>query len=107
MSTKYSRRAHLFRNRFGATWVETEEQFVHVARYVVVNPVVAGMCARPRQWRWSSYRATAGVELAPEWLAVNELLSHFAVFDPANPRRGYRRFVERPPLPVSDTVASA
>jgi REP element-mobilizing transposase RayT len=99
MSTKYSRRAHLFRNRFGATWIETEEQFVHVARYVVLNPVEAGMCKRPRHWRWSSYRATAGVELAPEWLAVNELLSHFAVFDPDNRRRGYRRFVEKPPLP--------
>jgi putative transposase len=107
MSRKYRRKAHLFRNRFGATWIETEEQFVHVARYVVINPVEAGICTRPRHWRWSSYRATAGDELAPEWLDVNELLSHFAAFDPYNRRRGYRRFVEKPPLAVSDTVARA
>ena len=81
-----------------------EEQFLQAARYVVLNAVEAGICARPEQWRWSSYRATVGLERAPEWLDVAGLLAHFNVFEPGNPLKGYRRFVENSPLAVSDTV---
>ena len=103
-SLKYGRIAHLFRNRFGHKWIENEEQFVQVARYVVLNPVEAGICGHPSQWRWSSYRATIGVERAPEWLDVAGLLAHFEMFNPADSCVGYRRFVENSLLMVSDTV---
>ncbi len=39
-----------------------------LARYVVLNPVRAGMTATAGQWRWSNYRATGGLGPAPAWL---------------------------------------
>jgi hypothetical protein len=33
--------------------------------------------ARPELYRWSSYRATAAVEAAPEWLALDRLAPFF------------------------------
>jgi putative transposase len=61
---------------------------------VVLNPVRAGLCEDPAEWRWSSYRACAGFEEAPPYLALPELL---ALFDP-DPRKAialYRDFVDR------------
>jgi hypothetical protein len=42
-------------------------------RYVVLNPVRAGMCALPHQWPWSSYRATAGLDSTPSFLDIRWL----------------------------------
>jgi REP element-mobilizing transposase RayT len=39
-------------------------------RYIALNPVRAGLCERPADWPWSSYRATAGLEHEPPWLEV-------------------------------------
>jgi len=104
-SRKYGRIAHLFHNRFGHKRIADEEQFVWTTRYIVMNPVEAGICARPSQWRWSSHRAAVGAErLPPDWLDLAGLLAHFEVFNPFDPRAGYRSYVENSPLPVSDTV---
>jgi hypothetical protein len=46
-------------------------------RYVVLNPVRATMVDRPEQYKWSSYRATAGLEKAPEWFDLDAALSLF------------------------------
>ena len=36
-----------------------------------MNPVKAGLCRRPEEWRWSSYRAIAGIDPGPPWLEVD------------------------------------
>ena len=36
------------------------------------------MVERPEDYRWSSYRATAGLEAAPDWLDVQAVLASFA-----------------------------
>jgi len=41
---------------------------------VVLNLVRAKLVRQPRAWRWSSDRATAGVEVAPSWLRVDWVL---------------------------------
>lgn len=106
-SRRYGRIAHLFRNRFGDNWIEDEDEFIYVARYIVLNPVEAGICRHPSQWRWSSYRATIGLDRPPEWLDVAGLLTHFAVFNPTSPVDGFRSYVEESLLAVSDTVTGA
>jgi REP-associated tyrosine transposase len=103
-SVKYGRVAHLFKNRFGHKPVETTEQFLWTGRYIVLNPVAAGICAEARQWRWSSYRACAGYERPPTWLDVDGFFER-AGFDGVDPRAAYRRYVEEGPIPVSDTAA--
>ncbi len=95
--------AHLFRNRFGAVLQESDDQLVWTAQYVVVNPVVAGLCANAAEWPWTSYRATAQLEPAPAFLATGLLLSYFG--DPITKAvQRYVDFVSRgTPSPVSDT----
>ena len=35
-------------------WIRSDEEHARLARYVENNPVKAGMCKRPEDWRWSS-----------------------------------------------------
>lgn len=65
---KYTRVGHLFQGRFAAQVVDTESYGLAVARYIVRNPVRAGLVSTPDQWLWSSYRATAGIVATPAWL---------------------------------------
>src|SRR5438477_545846 len=59
---RYKRTGHLVRNRFYSRQVESEAHLFELCRYVVPNPVRAGLCRSPADWPWSSYRATAGHE---------------------------------------------
>jgi hypothetical protein len=52
-----------------------------LARYVVLKPVRAKIVALPEDFRWSSYRAPAGLEPAPEWLRVSSLRPYFREAD--------------------------
>ena len=47
---------------------------VAAAAYVVLNPVRAGMVARPEDWKWSSYRATIDPLEASILVDTNALL---------------------------------
>jgi putative transposase len=88
---RHRRVGHLFQGRFKSILVEKESHLLELARYVVLNPVRAGLTQTAGQWRWSSYRATAGLTQRPNWLEVEWTLARFA------PRKGahqrYRRFV--------------
>ena len=44
---------HLWQGRFGSV-VMDEEHLAHAVRYVSLNPVRAGLVARPEDWCWSS-----------------------------------------------------
>jgi putative transposase len=66
---------HLFQGRFHSVLVETSDQFLQLVRYVVLNPVRAGLCERPEDWPWSSYRAFLARISPPRFLAVDLLLA--------------------------------
>ena len=40
-------------------WVRNDVEFERIARYIVNNPVVAGLCSSPEDFAWSSSRPTA------------------------------------------------
>jgi hypothetical protein len=65
---RHERSGHLFRGRFKLFIIDKETYSAEVLRYVVLNPVRAKIVARPEEYRWSSYRATAGLDSAPAWL---------------------------------------
>jgi REP element-mobilizing transposase RayT len=91
---RHDREDHLFGKRFGGTLIEDDEHLREACRYVVLNPVRAGLCEDPAEWRWSSYRACAGFDEAPPYLALPALL---ALFHP-DPRKAialYRDFVDQ------------
>ncbi len=54
---KYERVGHLFQDRFRSENVETEQAFVTVLRYILQNPMKAGIEPGPGSYRWSSYLA--------------------------------------------------
>jgi hypothetical protein len=56
---------HLFQGRFKAVLVERDAYLRELARYVVLNPVRAGMVPEAGDWPWSSYRAMIGLEPPP------------------------------------------
>jgi len=35
-------------------WIRSDEERSNISRYIRDNPVAAGLCARPEDWRWSS-----------------------------------------------------
>jgi REP element-mobilizing transposase RayT len=74
---RHERVGHLFQGRFHAVLVEREAHLFELARYVVLNPVRAGLVPDPTDYPWSSLRATLGLTRAPSWLQVEPLLRHF------------------------------
>ncbi|HKK04478.1 MAG TPA: transposase [Gammaproteobacteria bacterium] len=55
-------RGHLWQERFHS-FVMDETHLLAATRYVECNPVAAGMCRSPQEWKWSSARAhTTGTD---------------------------------------------
>lgn len=89
---RHARVGHLFQGRFTAILVEKDAYLLELCRYVVLNPVRAKLVSHPRQWAWSSYRATVGETQAPAWLTTDWMLRQFGPrVGPAQER--YRSFV--------------
>ena len=54
---KYQRVGHLFQDRFRSEAVEDEAYFLTVLRYIIQNPMKAGMEREPGSYRWTSFQA--------------------------------------------------
>ncbi len=83
---------HVFQGRFHSRLVETDGHRLECARYDDLNPVRAGLCNHPLDWRWSSFRALMGLVPKPDFLSF-ALLDLFAS-SIGLARRRYLRFVE-------------
>jgi len=90
---KYHRSGHLFQGRYKALVVEKDTYLKELCRYVVLNPVRAKMVKRPKDWKWGSYRATAGLEKPEAWMEVDWILGQFGK-ERKRAQEAYRRFVE-------------
>ncbi len=91
---RHGRSGHVFQGRFKAILVEKESHLLETARYIVWNPVRAGLAKHPKDWKWSSYRATAGLSPRPPFLDVDFILAQFSS-DPERAARAYRKFVSQ------------
>jgi putative transposase len=105
---RYKRDRHLFANRFGANLADSQPYLLEVARYLPLNPVVAGLRAAPETWAWSSFAATVGLGPPPAFLAVDEIRGLFGS-RPAQAAAAYRTFVmdglvRKRQSEVSDTI---
>lgn len=67
----------MFQGRFKAILVDADSYLLELTRYVVLNPVRAGIVKRAQDWKWSSYQATVGQVESPQWLEVDGLLAQF------------------------------
>lgn len=74
----HQRVGHVFQGRYKAILVEKDSHLLELCRYVVLNPVRAGMITKPDEWKWSSYKSTAYVNKVPEYLIIYWVLGQFA-----------------------------
>ena len=91
---RHDRVGHIFQGRFKSVLVEKDNYLLELSRYVVLNPVRAGMVKHPGAYRWSSYKSTAGLVKAPVFLTVHWILAQFGR-GLADAQREYRRFVQQ------------
>ena len=89
---RHRRVGHLFQGRFKAILVQKESHLLELCRYVVLNPVRAGMVAKPEEWEWSSYVGTSGMEEPHPCLTTDWILAQFGSKETAA-QREYRNFV--------------
>ncbi len=74
----HKRVGHLFQGRYKSILVEKGTHLLELCRYIVLNPVKATVVKRPEQWEWSSYKATAGLRKADEFLTATWILGQFS-----------------------------
>ncbi len=77
----------LFRGPFQAAWVDDDSYLLHLSRYIHLNPVTAGLVARPEDWVFSSYRDYIGLRNGT-LPVTDEVLAQLPS------RQAYREFVE-------------
>ena len=75
---RHHRVGHVFRGRYHAILVQKEAYLLDLSRYVVLNPVRAGIVVEPGQWPWSSYGAMLGLVRVPTWLKTGWQLAQFS-----------------------------
>jgi len=89
---RHERVGPLFQGRFKAILVERSYHYWELSRYIHLNPVRAGLVARPEDWQWGSCRFYFSTRGVPEWLAWQEVLcDHGRTVGAA--RRAYRTFL--------------
>jgi REP-associated tyrosine transposase len=71
------RMGHVFQGRYKAIIVQKDSYLLELSRYIILNPVRAGKVVAPENYSWSSYCATIGLQVCPDWLAADNLLSFF------------------------------
>lgn len=89
---RHRRVGHVFQGRYHAVPVQKETCLLELTRYVVLNPMRAGIVARAGEWPWSSYRAMIGDVNPPKWLEPNWLLAQLGKLRGEAVER-YARFV--------------
>jgi len=90
---KRNRTGHLLQGRYKAILVDVDEYAEELSRYIHLNPVRAGVVARPEEYRWSSYQAYIGQRKGEEWLHQDLVLGFFGNTQ-SKARENYRKFVE-------------
>jgi REP element-mobilizing transposase RayT len=90
---EHARVNHLFGKRFWSDMITTDSYLVAACRYVLQNPVRAGLCERCEDWKWSSYRATVGLAISEPFVAVKDVLDIVAP-GARDPVEGFREYCE-------------
>jgi REP element-mobilizing transposase RayT len=77
INRRHNTSGHVFGGRFKSISVDSDEHFLEAARYTVLNPLRTVRPQRFRDWRWSSYGATAGLVSRPRFLTIDGILRRF------------------------------
>lgn len=85
-NTKYDRKGPLFEGKFNAVRVESNEQLLHLSRYIHLNPLIGYVTKDLNSYKWSSY---------PEYLGFSnqKLCSKSVILDQFKSIDAYEKFV--------------
>ena len=89
---RYGRSGTLFAGRYKSLLVERDPHLVEVVRHIAWSPVAEALARGVNEWKWTSYRSTAGIVSAPEWLNTLPVLETLAK-TPRVARERFRKFV--------------
>ena len=89
---RHGRVGHVFQGRFKSIIVEKDSYLLELCRYIVLNPVRAGIVKHLEDYPWSSFRFTAGRENAPAFLSTDWVLAQFGK-NRREARKSYREFI--------------
>lgn len=76
-NTRHRRVGPLFKGPFKAVRIETDQQLIHVSRYIHLNPLVSFVTRDLNKYRWSSYPTYIGL-VKDNLCKKEEVLSHFS-----------------------------
>jgi len=74
---RYQRVGHLFQGPYRGVVIEHDVHLLIALCYVFLNPVSAGLVARPEDYKWSTYAATVGLAPLPSYVSIDWLLALF------------------------------
>jgi REP element-mobilizing transposase RayT len=92
----------LFRGRYHAIPVQSDEYFVWVARYIHRNAMEVPHVKNVADYRWSSYRAFLGHRAPARFLDLTTLLEHFG-----GSRQRLAEFTDEPGSPLPPVLTAA
>ena len=87
---RHKRVGHIFQGRYKAILIQKESHLLEASRYVVLNPVRAKAVKDPDEWKWSSYRGTAGKEKPHPCLTKDWILGQFG----SKRRQSEKKYIE-------------
>jgi hypothetical protein len=88
---KYQFSGHLFEKRYNGELIDSAAYELDLSKYIHLNPVKAGIVARPEDYPWSSSRAYLLGEPNP-LIETQQIFSYF----PNPPIEHYREFIQKP-----------
>jgi len=70
---RHGGRGHVFERRYHSVLVESDAHLTTLVGYLAANPIRAGLCLDPRQWRYGSYAVFVGAEPRSRFLDLRLL----------------------------------
>lgn len=91
---RHNRVGHIFQGRYKAILIQKDSHLLEACRYVVLNPVRAGVIQKPEDWPWSSYNATRGKGALHPCLKVKWIQEQFGTKEILSTQEEYEEFVK-------------
>ena len=82
---RFRRKGPLWQSRYKKVGIHTNQQLLHVSRYIHLNPSTKRLVDKLEKWEYSSYRSLIN---DPYWL--KDVLTEISISSP----NAYRKFVE-------------
>ena len=81
---KHNRKGPLWQSRYRAVPITSNEQLLHVSRYIHLNPTTKGLVDFPEEWKYSSYKDIISSQ------SILDSLVEISIQD----RKKYKKFVD-------------